>query len=141
MQFRSRRREEPDIVVIPLIDVLLMLLIFFMLATTFGTESRIKVQLPEASASAETEQKNVPIKVTIDAEGHIYLDQEELVSSTFDTLTLALQKAIAGKTELPPVIISADAKTPHQAVMTVMDAASRVGLNNMIFAAKQREEN
>lgn len=142
MQFRTRRRDEPDIVVIPLIDVLLMLLIFFMLATTFSTDTRIRVNLPEASESPEKkeEQKQEPINLVIDAQGRFFVDDQELINTEFKTLKRNLEKRVAGLKELPPLTIRADAKTPHQAVMTAMDAAGQVGLVNMSFPAKQRQE-
>lgn len=141
MKLRPNKPQSVDINLTPLIDVVFLMLIFFMVSTTFDREARIKVQLPEASASKEEQKsKIVPIKVTVDAKGRYYVNDQELVNTEFSTLKRTLEKATRGVTVAPPVIITADASTPHQSVMTVMDAASQLGLNNMTFSAKQRTE-
>lgn len=132
MQLRTRRRDEPEIVVIPLIDILLMLLIFFMVATSFDKYSQMKIKLPESSAAAETNDRPV-IEVAIDAQGRYFINKEELINTQTDTLKQAMQKAAAGNSE-PQLILSADRMTPHQSVITAMDAARQLGFLNLTFA-------
>jgi biopolymer transport protein ExbD len=132
MQLRPRRRDEPEIVVIPLIDVLLMLLIFFMVATSFDKYSQMKIKLPESSAAAETSERPM-IEIAIDAQGRYFINKQELLNSQPETLKQALQKAAEGNRE-PQLILSADRMTPHQAVITAMDAARQLGFVNLTFA-------
>ncbi len=141
MNLQPNKTPNVEINLTPLIDVVFLMLIFFMVSTTFDRETRIKVQLPEASATEQTkEEKIVPVLITIDSQGRFYVNKKELVNTEFATLRRTLQKAVKGVSPLPPVIITADAKTPHQSVMTAMDAASQVGLYNMTFSAKQRTD-
>lgn len=140
MKLRPNKPQPVDINLTPLIDVVFLMLIFFMVSTTFDRETRIKVQLPEASVAKKEQQKLMPVKITIDVQGRYYVNGEELVNTEFSTLKRTLEKAVKGIVDKPPVIIAADAKTPHQSVMTAMDAASQVGLFNMTFSAKQRTE-
>ena len=136
MRLQPNRPLPPDINLAPLIDVVFLLLIFFMVSTTFKHESEIKIELPRAGEKAVEETKKKVIDVTIDQEGRFYVSQEALINTQLGTLITALKKAAAVDSELP-VLISADARTPHQAVMTAMDAASRVGLLHITFAATQ----
>ena len=132
MQLRTRRRDEPEIVVIPLIDILLMLLIFFMVATSFDKYSQMKIKLPESSATAEANERPV-IEIAIDAQGRYFINKQELLNSQTETIKQALQKAAEGKQD-PQLILSADRMTPHQAVITAMDAARQLGMVNLTFA-------
>lgn len=141
MNLRGKRTQNVDINLTPLIDVVFLMLIFFMVSTTFDRETRIKVQLPEATeVQQEQEQKVAPVKIVIDAKGRFYVNDRELVNTEFSILKRELEKQVEGMKEMPPVMIIADADTPHQAVMTAMDAASQAGLYNMVFSAKQRQE-
>lgn len=140
MNFRSRKDRSVNIDLTSLIDVVFLMLIFFMVSTTFDRDTRIKVDMPEASETKQEEQKQEPIKITIDAQGRFYVNDEVLINTEFKTLKRTLEKQIADLKELPPVQILADAKTPHQAVMTAMDAASQLGLVNMSFPARQRAD-
>jgi biopolymer transport protein ExbD len=137
MNLRPKRQENVQVNLTPLIDVVFLLLIFFMVSTTFDRETRIRVELPEADQEAVTEQETGPLEVTVDAQGRFYVDQREVVSTDIEALKRALGKAVEGRRDRPVVLITADAKTPHQAVITVMDAASQLGLVDMSFAAKQ----
>ena len=136
MRLQPSRQPPPDINLAPLIDVVFLLLIFFMVSTTFKHESQIKIELPRAGEKAVEETKKKLVDVTIDQEGRFYVNQEALINTQLDTLMIALKRAAASNAELP-VLINADARTPHQAVMTAMDAASRVGLLHITFAATQ----
>ena len=136
MNLRPNKLPSLDLNVTPLIDVVFLLLIFFMVSTTFERESQIQVQLPEASSEAEPQTPPRALDITIDREGRFYVNQLEVINTEIDTLKRALEKVAMQESELP-VIITADAQTPHQAVMTAMDAASQLGYQRMTFAARQ----
>ena len=134
MRISHHRREGPDINLTPLIDVVFLLLIFFMVSTTFQRDSELSIELPEASTRPEQAPPR-SIDVSIDAQGRFYVDGRELVNTQLGTLKRALEQSAAGK-DSPPVVVSADAKTPHQAVVAVMDAARQLGLLKLTFAAR-----
>ncbi|RLJ17720.1 biopolymer transporter ExbD [bacterium endosymbiont of Escarpia laminata] len=133
MNLRPHRKKAIEVDITPLIDVVFLLLIFFMVSTTFDRETQIKVELPEA-AGEEAQTTADMLDITIDASGTFYVNQQEVINTEIETLKKAIIKAAGGKKDLP-VIINADAKTPHQSVMTVMDAASQLGFLHMTFAA------
>jgi len=139
MNLRKFRRESPAIDLTPLIDVVFMLLIFFMVSTTFKDQSMIRIDLPKASQQQQPEQQDKSIDLTIDVQGNFYVNDKRVVNTQIDTLKRALQIAI-GNREHPPLIISADGKTPHQAVVTAMDAARQVGLVHLSIATKNTSE-
>lgn len=138
MNLRAPRREEPELNLIPLIDVVFMLLIFFMVTTTFNRDSGLQIELPTAEAE-QTEPKADTIEVTIDAEGRYYVNQQALINTQLDTLKRAIEQT-AGERRDMPFIISADARTPHQAVVSAMDAAARLGFVRITFATQQAED-
>jgi biopolymer transport protein ExbD len=135
VNLRPRLRNEPEIMLIPLIDILLMLLIFFMLATTFKHTADISINLPQASQQKLPEEEAKPLDITIDEEGNFYVERQEVVNRDVVTVKRALEKASAGNKEAV-VVISADAKTPAQAVVTAMDAARQSGLVHITIAAQ-----
>lgn len=139
MNFRRKKREKLDITLISMIDVLFVLLLFFMVSTTFNNHTQIKVQLPEADG-AVTEQSPQMVTLTIDADGNYYLpvdgsEPQKLADQQLETLKQALQKLAEQSKELP-FIISADGKTPHQSVMTALEAAGEAGFSHITFAAQ-----
>lgn len=127
MILRSRRHEEPEIILIPLIDILLMLLIFFMLATTFKRVAEIPIHLPETAQQKLPDSEKKSLDVTIDARGRFFIDQKAVVNSDIEALKRAMQTAAGARKDLI-VTISADADTRHQAVTLAMDAARQLGL-------------
>ncbi|BBL70482.1 ExbD/TolR family protein [Methylogaea oryzae] len=131
---RSRGRDNLELNVTSMIDVLLILLIFFILTTTFSRETQLHVSLPEA-AGEQPESDNKPLEIAIDAEGRYAVDQHQVINTQLDTLKRALEDA-AGDNKEKTVVISADGKTPHQAVITALDAASQLGLTRITFAAQ-----
>ena len=135
MNLRKFRRESPAIDLTPLIDVVFMLLIFFMVSTTFKDQSMIRIDLPKASQQKQEENKEKPIELTIDVQGNYYVNDKRVVNTQIDTLKRALKIAI-GNREHPPLTISADGRTSHQAVVTAMDAARQVGLLHISIATK-----
>ncbi len=134
MNLRRQIRPSPDINLTPLIDVVFLLLIFFMVSTTFQKETRIKIELPEATTEANAEEAPKVLDVSVDKDGTFYVNEKEVVNTKLATLKRAIEKAAKGKKDLP-VVISADARTPHQAVIKVLDAASSLGFVRMTFAA------
>mgnify|MGYP001817389462 FL=1 len=114
-----------------------LLLIFFMVSTTFDRQSELNIELPEASGEIEeTEQQD--IEIFIDANGKFTINDHEVINTSIETLLRALREA-AGTESEPRVIISADKNTPHQSVMTAMDAARQLGFIHITFAAVKPE--
>ena len=138
MKFRTSRRDSPEISLTALIDVVFLLLIFFMVSTTFEWRSELSIELPEASARGNTSDGTV-VDVAIDAAGNVRVDGHRLQGAEVRTLRRALVSAARGL-DSPQVVVSADARTPHQSVVTVMDAAREAGLYRLTFAARLSEE-
>lgn len=136
MNLRPNRREPADINLTPLIDVVFLLLIFFVVSTTFKEDARLNVQLPEAKGEAVPTEEPRVLALTIDSTGRFYVDDRMVVDQKPDTLRKAIAGAVRGERDLP-VVVKADARTPHQAVMTAMDVASQLGLTRFSFAATQ----
>lgn len=135
MRLQNRRREEPDVNLTPLIDVVFLLLIFFMVSTTFERETEISIELPEASGpQMESEEKVV--EISIDEKGRYFVNKKEVVNTQLETLKRAIEEA-AGDVEKPRIILSADRKTPHQSVISAMDAARQLGFVNLTFATSK----
>ena len=134
MRLGERRNRAPDINITPLIDVVFLLLIFFMVSTTFSRLTELEIELPEAESGAKEEQP-ATLEIVIDAEGRYFINDNRLVNDRPETLRRALERELqAAGDETPPVVISADANTPHQAVITAMDMAQQVGLTRLSFA-------
>jgi len=129
LNLKPDRRDDIDLNLTPLIDVVFLLLIFFMVSTTFEKTSKLKIDLPEASVKAE-KQPQKKIVIGIDIKGRYYINERQLVNTQMKTLKLALIK-VAGDDKSIPLILKADAKTPHQSVVNVMDAASQLGLTRL----------
>ncbi|MCP3668050.1 MAG: biopolymer transporter ExbD [Gammaproteobacteria bacterium] len=136
MNLKPQRREPLELNLTPLIDVVFLLLIFFMVSTTFDKDSRIRVELPEASTQDEKIEDEKTVDITVDINGRFYVNQREVINTEIKTLMQAIIKDVGDQRDLP-VIITADANAPFQAVMRVMDAAGQLGLVNMTFPARQ----
>jgi len=135
MKFHRSPPDEPEINLIPFIDVLLVILIFLMLSTTYARYTELKVTLPVASDGAQSNVKPREIVVAVSAEGIYSINHERLDGTNVEALTEALRSAAAGDVQRP-LIISADAMASHQRVINVMDAARRVGLSQITFATQ-----
>ncbi len=134
MNFRPPRRgEEPDITLTPLIDVVFLLLIFFMVSTTFVRRAELQVELPEATAQGVSKEK--ALEVAIDAQGHYFVNGQRLPEASLPALKAAMAQAM-GEGQ-PPLVISADARTPHQAVVTALDAARQLGITRLSIATRR----
>lgn len=137
MKFRGRTRDEPEIILIPLIDILLMLLIFFMLSTTFDNTADLKVQLPEASA-AKSEKEPDRLEVVIDAKGQFFLNHQQVISADVDRLVKAIRREVGDRKDMPAVI-RADATASYQSVVTVLDALGQAGLTKISLPTAQAQ--
>jgi biopolymer transport protein ExbD len=134
IQIRRGSREEPEINLIPFIDVLLVVLIFLMLTTTYSKFTEMQVRLPVADAEAQRDYPKEVI-VAVSADGRYSVNKTVLSDRGIEAVTAALAAASAGGKD-SVVIISADASAPHQSVITVMEAAKRAGLMQLTFAAQ-----
>ncbi|MDV9033190.1 MULTISPECIES: biopolymer transporter ExbD [unclassified Pseudomonas] len=132
MKFRrNRQRENVDINLASLIDVVFVLLLFFVVTTTFTRETQLRVELPEAASGAPAVADDAKlVEVTISADGVYSVNNHLLPKSDLGTLTEALERESGGDNTLP-LAISADGKTPHQAVITAMDAAGKLGFSHL----------
>ena len=131
MKFRRKPRETVDINLASLIDVVFILLLFFVVTTTFTRETQLRVELPEAvSGSPAEDQQLKQLEITISAEGVFSVNNQLLEKNDVASVMDALQKESGGDTQMP-LSISADGKTPHQAVITAMDAAGKLGFTQL----------
>ncbi len=137
MNLRPRHRDDPEINLISMIDVLLVLLIFFMVSTTFLQEGRVRIRLPQASDVPVPRAAAEPLVITVTAEGNYRLNERTLINSTPEVLRDALVRE-AG-TDRGPIVIRADGRASHQAVVTAMDVAGRLGFNEMNIATIHQE--
>jgi biopolymer transport protein ExbD len=134
MNFRKARPEEPEINLIPFIDVLLVVLIFLMLSTTYSKFTELQITLPTADAD-KLRDRDHEILVSVAADGRYSVNRTPVDGRSVDALTTALTAAAAGSTEMI-VIVSADATSAHQSVINVMDAARRANLPRLTFATQ-----
>ena len=135
MNLKRSKNEDLDVNITPLIDVVFLLLIFFMVSTTFERQSEIEVVLPKAAIDAPQKDTFV-MEIIINAEGTYFINGRRVINTQIDTLKQAMLKVANGR-EDPPIIVSADAKTTHQSVVTVMDAARQLGFIHLSFATSQ----
>lgn len=127
MKFPRKAREPVDINLAPLIDVVFILLLFFVVTTTFTRETQLKVDLPEAVTGTPPEERyEQPLEILVDQDGRYAVNGRALASNDLNAIMGALIEASAGQKDIP-VTLSADGKAPHQAVVTAMDAASKLG--------------
>ena len=138
MNFKPDRKEELDVNITPLVDVVFLLLIFFMVSTTFERKSEINITLPRASEVMKEVNTDV-LTIAIDGQERIYINDVPLVNSQLSTIREALSGNIEGKNE-PTIIISADANATHQMVVKVMDAARQLSLTRITFTTQVYEE-
>jgi len=131
---RGHTREEPEINLIPMIDVLLVILIFLMVTTSYSRFSELEINLPQAGGEAGAEQPQ-PINVAIDAAEHYAINEQAISYSGVETLVASLKSAAGDLTD-PTIVINADAKAPHQAVINVMEAGRRAGYGRITFTTQ-----
>lgn len=137
MNLKPDREDNVELNLTPLIDVVFLLLIFFMVSTTFEKQATLKLQLPDSSAQAKVPDKK-SVTIGIDAKGHYFINDRQVVNTSLETLKIALKKITKGDTDMI-VTLRADGKTPHQSVVTAMDAASQLGLVKLSIATLQTQ--
>ena len=139
MRFARRVRQEVEVNLTPLIDVVFLLLIFFMVSTTFTKETHLAIDLPEATGEpARVAEKQVEVSIT--RSGDFSINEVALIKSDLENLKIAIEKVSRGDTAIP-MIITADASTPHQAVVTAMDAAGQLGFVQLSITTRNSAEN
>lgn len=131
---RGRSHDEPEINLIPMIDVLLVIIIFLMLSTSYTKFSGLEINLPTADASKQVEQPN-EIDVAVTASGQVLVNKSPLTAGDVKSIAEALQRA-AGSRPDPVIVINADAKATHQSVVDIMQAAQTAGYPHISFATQ-----
>ena len=131
---RGKSREDPEINLIPMIDVLLVILIFLMVTTTFSQIAELQISLPTADAEKPAD-KPAAVNVAVDASGRYVINGAVVAFNGVEPLSLDLRRA-AGNNPDPVIIISADAKATHQSVINVMEAARLSGYSRITFATQ-----
>ncbi|HVQ33304.1 MAG TPA: biopolymer transporter ExbD [Lysobacter sp.] len=133
MRIRDFREDDtPEINLIPMIDVVLCLIIFFVVTTTFDARSVLKLQLPQADGQpAEAQSK--ALSVLVNADGRYFIDDREALRTDVESLKQTLVE-VAGTDRDRPVLLRADGRTPHQAVVTALDALGQLGFSRVSIA-------
>ncbi|TXI18883.1 MAG: biopolymer transporter ExbD [Nitrosomonas sp.] len=134
---RGKQSDEPEINLVPMIDVLLVILIFLVVTTTYSKYAELEISLPQASAEETDKNADKPnsIDITVNAAGDYTINRVPVKFSNIENLRDALHAA-AHDLEDPFIIISADAKATHQSVITVMEAARQAGYNKITFTTE-----
>ena len=132
---RGQHRDEPEINLIPMIDVLLVILIFLMVTTTYAKFSELQINLPQASGEPAKE-KPAQVSVAVDAAGNYQINNSTVNFANIANLSSALKKA-AGDSTAPVIVINADAKANYQSVINVMEAAREAGMVRVTFATQR----
>jgi biopolymer transport protein ExbD len=137
MNFQRRRnRDEPEINLIPMIDVLLVILIFMMVTTSYAKYSELQINLPQASGETVSALAK-SINVAVDASEHYAINNRGVTYTGIESLVTSLKNAAGDQTD-PTIIINADAKAPHQSVINVMEAARRAGYGHITFTTQSQ---
>ena len=139
MKFPRSAKPDTGINLTPLIDVVFLLLIFFMVTTTFTRETRMLITLPEADGEALVSQQQVVLELVVSRDGSYSVNGQNLINGDIKTIMAALKEASEGNKDIP-LMITADAQSTHQAVITAMDAAGRLGFESLNIATQQPQE-
>jgi biopolymer transport protein ExbD len=137
VNFKRQQREEVSINLTPLIDIVFLLLIFFMVSTTFTRENHLSIDLPEASTDASTAPAQA-IEIVVSADGNYSINSQALINQQTDTLKRGITHEL-GERKTAPLVITADARAPHGAVVRAMDAAGQMGLVNISITTRQAD--
>jgi biopolymer transport protein ExbD len=132
---RGARREEPEMNLVPMIDVLLVIVIFLVVTTTYSRFSELQINLPTAEANQSSERPN-QINVAVSANGQYVIDKVPLAASDASNIGVELKRAARGNPD-PMIVINADANATHQSVINVMEAARLNGFNRITFTTQQ----
>jgi biopolymer transport protein ExbD len=134
MRFSRRPPDEPEINLIPFIDVLLVVLIFLMLSTTYSRFTELQVNLPAADAE-KLKERPAEVIVAVSNDGRYAVNRKPVEGRSVELLTAEIAAAAGGRSDVV-VIVSADALAAHQSVINVLDAARRAGLSRLTFASQ-----
>ena len=133
MRIRDHRTfDEPDINLVPLIDVILVLIIFFVVTTTFDARSMLKLELPQATGEPATSDTRA-LTILVNADGRYFVQDREVLRTDIDSLRTVIAE-VAGDDRERAVLLRADARTPHQAVVTALDAVGQLGFTRVSIA-------
>ncbi|MFA5825405.1 MAG: biopolymer transporter ExbD [Gallionellaceae bacterium] len=132
---RGRTRDEPEINLIPMIDVLLVILIFLMVTTSYAKYAELQINLPQAAGEQGSSTASKQIVVAVDSSEQYAINNAHITFSGLDNFAQALRKAAGDEAE-PTIIISADAKAPHQSVINIMEAARVAGYGRITFTTQ-----
>ncbi len=132
MKFHNDSNPGPKLNMTSLIDVVFLLLIFFMVTTTFEKQAKLKIQLPEATEKVNP-QSQEQVVISISQKGSIYINNNELLNSKYDSIVGGLKQIVKGE-EKPPIVIRADADAAHKHVVTVMDVLADMGFTSVSIA-------
>ncbi len=135
---RGRSREEPEINLIPMIDVLLVILIFLMVTTSYSNFAQLQINLPQAGGEENAVAASKPIQVAVDASEHYAVNSVRTPFNGVADFSEALRKAAGGQDD-PTIIINADAKAPHQSVINIMEAARVAGYGRITFTTQNQQ--
>lgn len=139
MKLRKRERQDDHINVVPFIDILLVLLIFFMVSSRFTHNAELKLDLPTAEVTAGQQRQPESVELSVHENGSYSINGRSLIDSKPETLRKGLREVAGNRTDIP-MILSADAKATHQAVVTAMDVAGQLGFSRLSITTR-RDEN
>jgi len=131
---RGKVKEQPEINLVPLIDVMMVILIFLMITTTYSKYTELQINLPTADAEKQLERPN-EIAVLVNARGQYMINKSPVAFSSIEQLAAELRRA-SGALKEPVVVISADATATHQSVVRVMEASRLAGLSQITFTTQ-----
>jgi biopolymer transport protein ExbD len=135
MRFAHVPKDDPEINLIPMIDVLLVIIIFLMLTTTYARQAELKINLPSAQADKKLERAN-EVNVVVSASGQYSVQGKLVASRDVNALADELRRAAEGLKQ-PIVVINGDTNASYQSAIRIMDAARRAGIGQVVFAVEQ----
>ncbi len=135
-----KRKESISLNLTPLIDVVFLLLIFFMVTTTFTKESRLTLELPQATGETDHQDKTDMVEIIVSATGDYAVNGKTLSNRKLETIKRAINEQANSDSSIP-LTITADAQSPHQAVVTAMDAAGQLGFVHLSISTQRPEQN
>ena len=138
MRLQHHTKEDPDVDLTSLIDVVFLLLLFFMVSTTFDKQALLKVDLPEASMVEDRAEMPESLELVIDNEGRMYLNDQRLIDSEARTIRAAMKQKAGDRRDIP-LVLRADRLTPHHHVVTVMDVAAQLGFSSLSIATDRSD--
>ncbi len=139
MKLRKRSRQDDYINVVPFIDILLVLLIFFMVSSRFTHNAELKLDLPSAEETAGQQRQPDTVELAVHEDGSYSVNDQSMIDSKPETLRKGLHEVAGDRTDIP-LILSADAKATHQAVVTAMDVAGQLGFSKLSITTRRDED-